>query len=1159
MMRADTTRDSHRPAQHYRHVLQQQGRVGLDAEWNEQRSIDDHLRHTALADVLGDAAGPIGEAAFELTATGATITIGDGRFYVDGILVENDSAVALDAQPHLPAGAPTVLDTDGSPLAAPTPGTYLAELDVWTRLVTALDDSDLREIAVPVPDTTTRAQTIWQVRMVRVDALGADLHCGDPMPSWTALRAPTTGRLRARAEPGDDATTPCEVPAGAGYRGPDNQHYRVEIRDGGTAGTATFVWSRENASVQARWVGQSGNRLTVAIPARDDALGFAPDDWIELVDDLTEATGAPGVMVQIDTVHDDVVEIRPSTVLPAAATIDITAMAANPKIRRWESAPKSTTGSWIPLERGVEVDFENARSYRTGEYWSLPARTAINDLLWPRTGTTPDLRRPAGPDHRYTKLAVLSFDGTAWTVLDDCRELFPPLTDLVTMRYAGGDGQHAAPDPANAATLVALSEPLRVAVANGNHPLAGREVEFTVVAGNGRVDNGSGPAAVALAVTGADGVASVAWSVDSGTDPQEVVARLLTSSGADVDVPVTFSASLLRAGGVTFDTSTCSTLVGITNVQDALEALCAVTRSGCATIVVSPQGDWAAPLRQLPAGSSARICFQPGEYRVEDTIVIADLVDVSLDGAGLGSHLVAERLETLLRFDRCDRVTIRELAISARHVEWPGPADVGRSGAITAVGCGAVTVEHATVTCAGGTQRGTACITVLGRPTGTVVAVRDCTLGVGHLQEGVVVVDGDHVRITDNVVAATRKNDSLSLENLLRSEARRRQLVGQLVADPVFASGGSFEGRGTGIRLGPWITNFDSVVGRAEWMGRIRANPPTEADLETPDTVRRFLLGVADEAVDQPSTFPAFDRRVTELRSSVGATEFARLLDDDAGRISVRSILLGNAIEVLPAAAPTAPARPDSESIEIRLGGAAVRFDSPIPVKPWMEGLRLTGVTSAADDRVLRNALYDVARRILVDASVRDQIPQFRQWFEALIHRNRPAGSTGIVCGGRIADDVDITGNRVSGMIEAIRVAVSSASAAGEAPDRAGTVRIGDNECALAVPIEMEHGRQAIFVGNADRVSVSGNTSSMPGVGRGTAGYSSGVRVHGHLGPRLAVTDNVLDHADVAVRVVALSGAANPHLWFVRDNVGPSAAPAVVAPAAVQVSNNVGR
>jgi hypothetical protein len=254
-------------------------------------------------------------------------------------------------------------------------------------------------------------------------------------------------------------------------------------------------------------------------------------------------------MVQIDTVHDDVVEIRPSTVLPAAATIDITAMATNPKIRRWESAPKSTTGSWIPLERGVEVDFENARSYRTGEYWSLPARTAINDLLWPRTGTTPDLRRPAGPDHRYTKLAVLSFDGTAWTVLDDCRELFPPLTDLVTMRYAGGDGQHAAPDPANAATLVALSEPLRVAVANGNHPLAGRDVEFTVVAGNGRVDNGSGPAAVALAVTGADGVASVAWSVDSGTDPQEVVARLLTSSGADVDVPVTFSATCCGQGG----------------------------------------------------------------------------------------------------------------------------------------------------------------------------------------------------------------------------------------------------------------------------------------------------------------------------------------------------------------------------------------------------------------------------------------------------------------------------------------------------------------------------------------------------------------------------------------------------------------------------------
>jgi hypothetical protein len=423
----------------------------------------------------------------------------------------------------------------------------------------------------------------------------------------------------------------------------------------------------------------------------------------------------------------------------------------------------------------------------------------------------------------------------------------------------------------------------------------------------------------------------------------------------------------------------------------------------------------------------------------------------------------------------------------------------------------------------------------------------------------VVVVDGGHVRIADNIVSTTRKADSLSFEHLLRSEARRRRLVGQLVSNPVFASGGGFDGRGTGIRLGPWLTNFDSAVARAEWMGRIRTNPPSVADLETPDTVRSYLLGVADAAVEEPATFPAFDRRVTDLRSSMGDAEFTRLVADDAGRLSVRSILLGTAIDVQPVEAVTAPARADSRSVEVRLGDAAVRFDSPIPLKAWIEGLRMIGVTSVADDRALRNALYDVVRRILVDGSVREQIPQFLEWYLRLRDRNRPAGSAGIVCGGRIAENVEIAGNRVTGMIEAIRVAVSHAADAGAAPDRAGLVRIDGNECELALPIEIEFGDQAIFVGNADAVTVSGNTSSMPGIARGAAGYAHGVRVHGHLGPRLAVTDNVLDHADVAVRVVPLSGHTTTHRWFVRDNVGPAAAPAVAAPASVETSGNIGR
>ena len=73
------------------------------------------------------------------------------------------------------------------------------------------------------------------------------------MPGWSALIAPSTGVLTTgtfEVAPVDD---PCELPPTGGYRGLENQLYRVEIHDPGQpGGAATFKWSRENASVGSR-------------------------------------------------------------------------------------------------------------------------------------------------------------------------------------------------------------------------------------------------------------------------------------------------------------------------------------------------------------------------------------------------------------------------------------------------------------------------------------------------------------------------------------------------------------------------------------------------------------------------------------------------------------------------------------------------------------------------------------------------------------------------------------------------------------------------------------------------------------------------------------------------------------------------------------------
>jgi hypothetical protein len=95
-MKSDLTRETFQRQRHYRRVVQQQGRVPIDADWNEQAEIQKHHDETEAADVIGKAGFPQGSS-FQLAASpdGRDLLVDDGRGYVDGILAENENA-ALD-------------------------------------------------------------------------------------------------------------------------------------------------------------------------------------------------------------------------------------------------------------------------------------------------------------------------------------------------------------------------------------------------------------------------------------------------------------------------------------------------------------------------------------------------------------------------------------------------------------------------------------------------------------------------------------------------------------------------------------------------------------------------------------------------------------------------------------------------------------------------------------------------------------------------------------------------------------------------------------------------------------------------------------------------------------------------------------------------------
>ena len=83
---------------------------------------------------------------------------------------------------------------------------------------------------------------------------------------------------------------PCDLPPTGGYRGRENQTYRVEIHDEGAAGAATFKWSRDNASVVSPVVEVLPDGLTLrpASLGKDTVLGFDKGEWVEVLDDDRE-------------------------------------------------------------------------------------------------------------------------------------------------------------------------------------------------------------------------------------------------------------------------------------------------------------------------------------------------------------------------------------------------------------------------------------------------------------------------------------------------------------------------------------------------------------------------------------------------------------------------------------------------------------------------------------------------------------------------------------------------------------------------------------------------------------------------------------------------------------------------------------------------------
>ena len=466
-MKGDFSRDSFDPTKNVYRVLMQQGRVQLDADWNEQIATLLYRLEAVVSDLFGPFVGPEHDCGFEIRASDNdddAFVIGAGRYYLGGALAENfDNRLSFSR-------ADDALKV----------GPHLVYLDVWEEFVAPVQDGSFLDPALGGVDTVARTRILWRVRLRPLDSIPTREVVYD---HWTKFLeqiggAPSESRIGLAVSVGDrsDDTDPALGTARVGYHGNENRLYRVEIHEPGTPGNgATFKWSRDNGSVAFAIRSIADRIVTLEAVGRDERTDIDPGDWVEIVDD------------------DDAGAAKPSRTLfevaradPALRTVTLKTPSGyvvrakkHPVLRRWDqrsapiSVPRESDADprWISLEDGIAIRFVAPHAHvpamRRGDYWTIPARTADGGtVLWERVGDEPVALESRQIQHHYAPLAGVTIDGERKLVDSpiDYRRTFAPLGNATN-----ATSETRKPDVPPDAEIVKSPDPLHVLGIEAHH------------------------------------------------------------------------------------------------------------------------------------------------------------------------------------------------------------------------------------------------------------------------------------------------------------------------------------------------------------------------------------------------------------------------------------------------------------------------------------------------------------------------------------------------------------------------------------------------------------------------------------------------------------------------------------------------------------------
>jgi Family of unknown function (DUF6519)/Right handed beta helix region len=447
-MKGDFSKWSFDPTDNFNGILEQQGRVGLDADTNAQTRITNHWQDTATQDVigLGIAAIPVGEInsfkviKADVGAGQVRLTLLPGRIWADGLLVYLKGtteiqrvATYLQLSIQTPPG-------DSTSITAGIRDAVI--LEVWRDAENGFQIPEtLIEPALGGPDTTERVHTAMALRLYR---LAADQTCetlGDLLQDKFASK----GKLTVSLQPTTVIPGDCPVIEGGGYTGFEHNLYRIEVAQVDSGGPM-FKWSQFNGGLVGRGLFDAVTRK-VMITANLQAIATS-----NLSNFYLEALAYDAALGHWRVTYGAAVTLNSDgeLELPTTATFGtIPAAGASVFFRLWNgiaAIAQFPLGTPTPFQDGIRLEFEasSASNYTPGDYWTFPVRAG--DIANP--DVLINAQPPEGIRYHRVPLAELNWDTAEKPSItfkdqqiEDCRHPFRPLTNQkICCTFLVGDG-----------------------------------------------------------------------------------------------------------------------------------------------------------------------------------------------------------------------------------------------------------------------------------------------------------------------------------------------------------------------------------------------------------------------------------------------------------------------------------------------------------------------------------------------------------------------------------------------------------------------------------------------------------------------------------------------------------------------------------------------